>query len=455
MIKVQIKRIANITVLFCLFGCVKEEAVPVVVDFNFDVFNEDFSIPVQIVFFNRTEGAEDYEWRFEGGSPSRSVNRNPGVITYNAKGTYEIELIGTNQDGSRDSKILEIQIDDPVVVDFEITNLIDNFSPAVYTFQNNSSGTNSYVWTFEEGTPSNSIDRNPGEVLFTEPGDHQITLEVSNGRETYELQKTVTVAPLLVSDFEFQPAFEDDDYQVPVRVQFQNNAISATSYEWSFTGANLSISTEENPEVLFTEPGMQTITLKASNGKDVKTIEKNIEVFANTNLRTFTDIKLGINTAHSANTVGSFFSISTRKVYTDTEVTNEIEKNIDLVFFGLNQTFTRNKFVSPDQLSETTFAPLQEAKNTIFINSQELCNCSASLTTQEFDAMQNDALLKNLSIEETPGGLQNFDRETVPRIVLFQTQEGNKGAIKIKDFVQGGQNSYILVDIKIQKEAIQ
>ncbi len=449
------KKTLNIIVLFLLFGCAKEEAVPVIVDFDFDVFNEDFSIPVQVVFFNRTEGAEEYEWRFEGGSPSRSVNRNPGVIRYEAKGVYEIELIGTNQDGSRDSKILEIQIDDPVIVDFEITNLVDNFSPAVYTFQNNSSGTDSYAWIFEGGSPSSSMDRDPGEVVFTEPGDHQIILEVSNGRETYELQKTITVVPLLVSDFEFQPAFEDDDYQVPVRVQLHNNAISATSYEWSFTGANLSTSNEENPEVIFTEPGEQTIILKASNSKDIKTIRKSIRVFTNTNLRTFTDIRLGINTAHTANTVGSFFSISTRQVYTSNQITNEIGKNIDLVFFGLNENFTRNKFISPDQLSETTFAVLQEPKSTIFINSQELCNCQASLRAQEFDVMQDDTLLKDLIIEETPGGLQNFDKETVPRIVLFQTEDGKKGAIKIKDFVQDGQNSYILIDIKVQKEPVQ
>jgi hypothetical protein len=35
---------------------------------------------------------------------------------------------------------------------------------------------------------------------------------------------------------------------------------------------------------------------------------------------------------------------------------------------------------------------------------------------------------------------------------LFQTQEGRKGAIKIKKYVEAGQESYILVDIKVQKE---
>lgn len=438
--------------IFCLFGCAKEVAIPIIADFEFEVFNDDFSIPVQVVFFNRTEGGEDYEWTFEGGVPSTSVNRNPGVIQYDAKGVYTIELKATNQDGSQGTKTLEIQIDDPVIVDFEITNLVDNFSPASYTIQNNSSGADHFSWTFEGGTPASSTNRDPGEIVFTEPGDHVIRLEVSNGRETYNLQKTITVASFLVSDFEHQIAFDDDDFQVPARVQFQNNSISATSYQWIFSGAATPSSGEENPEIIFIKEGIQTIKLTAFNGKDTKTITKQIEFFKNTNLRELNDIKFGINTAHTGNTRGSFYNIAARKLYTANEITPDIGPSVDLVFFGLSSTFNRNRFVSPDQLSGTTFDELQNPKSTIFINSQELCNCSASLTPAQFDAMQDDALLKNLVITETPGGLQDFNNTTVPRMVLFQTKEGKKGAIKIKSFVDDGQNSYVLVDIKTQKE---
>ncbi|SHJ48229.1 PKD domain-containing protein [Aquimarina spongiae] len=448
------RTIAYITILVLFWGCVKEEAIPVIVDFDLEVFNDDFSVPVQIVFFNRTNGAENYEWRFTGGSPSRSINRNPGVIVYETPGVYYIELIGTNQDGSRDAKIIEIRIDDPVEVDFEIQETTDNFSPASYTFVNRSAGATSYLWLFEGGTPSESTERDPEEVVFTEPGEHSITLTITNGRETYELQKTITVAPLLFADFTYQPAFEDDDYQVPVQIELENNSISATSFQWSFSNATPQTSNDENPEVVFDQPGMQTITLTASNSKNIEVITKTIEVFLNTNLRVFNDVRLGINTAHTSNTVGSFFSISNRLVYTSDEITNEVERSIDLVFFGLNEGFTRNRFVSPDQLSETTFEPFQNGKRTRVINSQELCNCTASLSVEQFDEIQDDTQLRNLVITETPGGLQSFDNQEVPRIVLFQTQEGRKGAIKIKQFVLDGQNSYIIVDIKVQKQGV-
>ena len=444
-------RIIKIITLLVFAACAREEAVPVIVDFDFEVFNDDFSIPVQIVFFNRTEGAEDYEWRFEGGVPSRSVNRNPGVIQYDSKGNFEIELIATNQDGSRDSKIIEIQIDDPVIIDFEVTNVDDNFSPAVFSIQNNSTGADSFVWTFEGGQPASSTSEDPGNVIFTEPGEHRITLEISNGRETFTQEEVITVEPFLVADFTEEVAFDDDDFQIPVIMQFTDNSISATSYQWQFEGASITTSLEQNPNVTFVSEGNHRVTLTASNGKETQTISKVFQFFRNTNLRELNNVILGINTAHNANTRGSFYSIADRTVYSAEEITTDIADQIDLVFFGLSNTFNRNRFVSPDDLSSTTFDALPNAKQTKFINSQELCNCSASLSVSEFDNMQDDTLLNGLTITETPGGLQDFDNSMVPRIVLFETQEGKKGAIKVKEFIDDGSNSYVIVDIKVQK----
>ncbi|MBQ0740669.1 PKD domain-containing protein, partial [Aquimarina celericrescens] len=89
-------------------------------------------------------------------------------------------------------------------------------------------------------------------------------------------------------------------------------------------GANITTSQDKDVEVVFNTIGEQKITLTASNGKEIKSVSKNITFLKNTNLREFKDIKLGINTAHKNNSVGSFFSISSRKVYTKQEITPEI-----------------------------------------------------------------------------------------------------------------------------------
>jgi hypothetical protein len=60
--------------------------------------------------------------------------------------------------------------------------------------------------------------------------------------------------------------------------------------------------------------------------------------------------------------------------------------------------------------------------------------------------------LQALNITSTAKGLQPFDDVQVPRIILFKTQDNRKGAIKIKSFHDDGLQSYILVDIKVQKK---
>ena len=41
-----------------------------------------------------------WEWTFEGGSPSKSYDRNPAGILYDVPGTYSVTLLATNKDGS-------------------------------------------------------------------------------------------------------------------------------------------------------------------------------------------------------------------------------------------------------------------------------------------------------------------------------------------------------------------
>jgi hypothetical protein len=174
-------------------------------------------------------------------------------------------------------------------------------------------------------------------------------------------------------------------------------------------------------------------------------------VLPDTNLRILSNIKLGINSAHNNSNIGAMFSTVTRQVYKANEITNANSSLIDIVFQGLNSNFTYNRFISPDQANNYGFLALNNAQSTIFINSQNLCNCGLNFTEAQFDAMVNDSLIKSLNINYNAAGEQQFGF-TYPRIILFKTQDGRKGAIKIKDMVKNGTSSYILCDIKVQKQ---
>ncbi len=442
-----------IILVLLLSNCSKEEAIPVNTDFTIEVIDNDYSVPVLIAVKNNTSGAETYEWKFEGAIPETSTKKNPGIIKYSEKGIYKIILAASNADGNSDTKEIEVQIDEAVEIDFDIEILNNNNPPVEVKITNNTTGATSYEWAFENGSPATSNIQNPDNITFNTPGDHKILLKVSNGRETHELEKVITVAEDLIVNFDWEVAFEDSDYQAPVSISTINNSIGAISYQWRVDNATPNTSTEKTPSILFENAGVYTIKLTADNGKKTKSITKQITILENTNLRVFSDVKLGINTAHNSNVIGAFFSTVTGEVYKKEDVDQNNSSLIDIAYFGLTSAFTFNQFLSPDEVHNKTFEAIENAQHTKFINSQELCNCGVDFTSTQFDNLTDDSILKDLSIVENNGGKKEFDDSILPRIVPFETQDGRKGAIKIKEFNNVSTQSYIVVDIKVQKEA--
>jgi PKD repeat protein len=228
-----------------------------------------------------------------------------------------------------------------------------------------------------------------------------------------------------------------------------NTTISRLHTQWSCPGATIGNPTADSSSFLFPTPGSYTVTLTTGNDKNSQSVTQTIIVLPNTNLRTLTNVHLGINTAQS--TVGCFYSTKLRKVFTKNDQPDTAGKWIDIVFFGLNSSFTYNKFLTPDSAQYYTFAAIPQVSPTVFINAQEQCGCGIGMPATDFDNMTNDGPLQGLNISSTSGDWHNFDNTVAPRIVLFQAHDGRKGAIKIKQFVQNGTNSYIIADIKVQK----
>jgi len=446
------KKALLLLVFIVITSCYQETSIAVEGDFKTSYVNGDESIPVIIKIDSKITGADTYEWTFEGGSPSTSNLKNPGEILYDKQGTYIIKLRASNADGESKEVSNTVVIREGINIDFTHEIIKSNYSPVEVVLTNNTLGEGlTFKWDFHDGMPSTFTGKTPPNVVFTSPGEHAIALTVSNGFESQKIIKTINVEPILVSRFMYEPKFENDDYEAPVTINFINKSISATSYKWTFQGGNPATSTEENPTVVFTSVGTHEVTLEASNDKTSQIFKSIITVQPDTNLRILTNIKLGINTAHNNNNIGAMFSTTTRQVYKANEINDQNSGLIDIVFQGLNSNLTYNKFISPDQVNNYGFLSLKNAQSTIFVNSQNLCNCGLNFTEAQFDAMVNDNPVKDLNISYSAAAEQQFGF-TYPRIILFKTQDGRKGAIKVKDMVKNGSSSYILFDIKVQKQ---
>ncbi|MDR0660190.1 MAG: PKD domain-containing protein [Prevotellaceae bacterium] len=443
---------ACIVALLVLIGCYKEEKLSVAADFTLTVEDDDYSVPSRILLENKSTGADSYQWTFEGGEPAGSTGKQPGAVAYNKAGTYTIRLEAWNDDEHKVKEFV-LQLDSAVTVGFDVTIPINDISPVQAVITNTTVGGSTFQWTFENGTPATSEQQHPEPVTFTTEGEHRITLQVSNGREHFTYSKTVAVKPAMSLDFDITPFFKDEDMEAPLTATLTNKSINGLSYKWSADGGAIADDTAEDATTIdFDTHGTYTITLEADNGKEVKQIAKSITVKPNSGLYTMTDVKLGIKSAHA--TVGSFYACSLRATISKDELTAENGALVDIIFFGLDQSFSYCKFVSPDlAASSFAFETIPDAKHTAVVNLLE--SSPITFTATDFDSMVTDAPLQSLPIwaNDDSGNTDFFTKDVLPRIVLFETEDGRKGAIKVRGFVNDGLQSYILADIKVQKKS--
>lgn len=448
-----IKNIAFIVLtLLTLISC-KRDIVEdkVKADFTYQVEDSNYSAPVRILFVNTSSGAQQYKWTFEGAVIPSYDQKEPGVIKFENPGKFKVTL-EVWKDQLRDQKSVEIIIDSVPTASFDLQPVINNYGITDFNIVNLSAGgIASYKWSFENGIPSASIDINPGLVRYSSPGEYIVSLEAINTRGKKSIvSKKVKVFPALQANFEIIPSFDDEDYEAPLTATLQNQTISALHHVWQAPGGIISNVNDSIPTVTFNEPGTYSVTYRAGNNKDTATQTRTITIKPNTHLRTFTDVKLGINTAQQ--TVGNYFSTTLRTILKKDQVTNENGDKIDIAFYGLSQAFNYNLFFSPDEAKSWTFADIPGATATKFINSLESCSCSIDLDAAGFDNITDGNFFNGLNISVTEGSKSPFDKTIVPRVIVFENAAKKKGAIKIKDFVQDGANSYILCDIKVQKD---
>lgn len=152
----------------------------------------------------------------------------------------------------------------PIESAFTIETSEDKTSPVTIQLKNESYGADEYEWTFEGGVPGSSNQRDPGNVVFSQAGEHKITLRVWNAVEEKMSQQTLRVDSAMTIDFDFTVAINDI---APGTVSIINKSKGGSQYEWTFEGGIPSTSNRQHPgTITFTEGGEHKIHLRVFNG---------------------------------------------------------------------------------------------------------------------------------------------------------------------------------------------
>ncbi len=141
--------------------------------------------------------------------------------------------------------------------------------PTTLSINNNISGAENFIWTFEGAQPAESNLKNPV-VIYNKIGTYKIKLIATNlDGQKKVLEKSVTINETLTSVINFK--IKGTSY-APVEVQFESQTKGASTQEWTFEGGIPSKSTENSPVVQYNVGGPHKVSFKIANG--FKTIVK-------------------------------------------------------------------------------------------------------------------------------------------------------------------------------------
>jgi len=239
-------------------------------DFTQDVM--DGCLPLVVQFTDRSsDNTQDVIWSFPGGSPSNSTDRNP-TVTYDARGSFDVTLISMSSNASD-----TLTISDAIIVrDVPIADFSDINNGLEIEFIDASTDGQTYLWDFGDGT--NSTEQSPTHI-YELNGDYIVCLDVGNECGTDRICKTIStaIAPIAGVGSNVQGGC------APLTVAFTDQSQGMPdSWLWTFPGGDPSTSTEQNPTVVYAEPGSYSVTLSVTNaqGTQEEMFEDFIIVFA-------------------------------------------------------------------------------------------------------------------------------------------------------------------------------
>jgi PKD repeat protein len=136
--------------------------------------------------------------------------------------------------------------------------------PASVQISNQTTGADFYEWSFPNGKPYSSKEKNPPAVLYENPGTYKITLTAWNIDDVKETKEVVIQVsePIKV---DFSGAIVGSIFP-PVEAKFTNLSKGGNQFNWTFEGGNPATSTDQNPSVFFEQGGDHKVSLKVGNG---------------------------------------------------------------------------------------------------------------------------------------------------------------------------------------------
>ena len=223
-----------------------------------------------------------YYWDF--GNGQTSTQRNPGSITYNNGGNFNIKLVVKDTCGI-DSQLVSITVSTLPIAKFSADTVCRNTATLFTGNSTLSTGDviTQHKWYFGNGDSSTSISTNQNYTYPTH-GIFTAVLKITTDKSCVDVDTfSVLVKPIPFVSFNYLPANICDKQVVNFNATATSNIIQ---HRWSF--GTIDTAKIEDTSYLFQAPGNYTIIYTATNNTGcLASTTQNITILPNPDARLF------------------------------------------------------------------------------------------------------------------------------------------------------------------------
>jgi PKD repeat protein len=223
--------------------------------------------PLSVQFTDASTGyaITAYAWDFENDGTIDSTEQNP-QHSYATPGMYSVSLTATNAAGS-DTKTQTsfITVTEPAPVAQFSGEPLSGAVPLTVNFTGASTNAASFAWDFENDGTIDSTEQNPAHT-YTAAGNYTVNLTVANSAASASEVKAdyITVNPAApVANF----SANITSGSVPLAVLFTDESTgdSITAWAWDFENDGVIDSSEQNPEHVYSLPGIYNVSMTVTS----------------------------------------------------------------------------------------------------------------------------------------------------------------------------------------------
>jgi len=198
-------------------------------------------------------GTPTYNYNWSNGSSGTIINVSPSINT-----SYSIRI--TDHNGCTIDTTILLNVNPLPIISFT-SDKVEGCGPLCVTFSNTTSNTQLLAWDLGNG---NNSSQQQTTNCYTTAGQYPVILTATDNNgcsNTLTQNNFITVHSNPVASFAINP----NPANTNSTINFIDQSIGASVWNWNFTDASPATSNQQNPSCIYTKSGQYKVTLVVQN----------------------------------------------------------------------------------------------------------------------------------------------------------------------------------------------